>query len=223
VAELVSGHDRTNEVDSDALGSSTLKLTTSLEDCVGGDMYIVTVPTPVDSANRPDLGAVLAATRMIAGLIDPARRPTIVYESTVYPGATEDLCGPELERGGLVRGRYFRLGYSLERINPGDREHTIDKITKVIAREDAEVVEQLATVYGAVTSGGVFRAASTKAAEAAKARERAARHQHCLHQRGHADLLEGRPVGVGRACGGAHQVEFPRLRARPGRRPLHRR
>jgi UDP-N-acetyl-D-galactosamine dehydrogenase len=109
-------------------------------------------------------------------MIDPARRPTIVYESTVYPGVTEDLCGPEIERvAGLVRGRDFRLGYSPERINPGDRQHSVDKITKVIAGEDGEVVEQLATIYGSMTEGGVFRAASIKAAEAAKAIENAQR------------------------------------------------
>jgi UDP-N-acetyl-D-galactosamine dehydrogenase len=122
------------------------------------------------------LSAVIAATRAVAGLIDPAKRPTIVYESTVYPGVTEDICGPEIERTAtLKRGRDFRLGYSPERINPGDREHTIDKITKVIAGEDEEVVEQLAGIYGAITRGGVFKAASIKAAEAAKAIENAQR------------------------------------------------
>ena len=176
VAELRAGHDRTREVESDALAASTLNLTDQAADCTGADMYIITVPTPVDASNTPDLGAVLAATRTVAGLIDPTKRPTIVYESTVYPGVTEDLCGPEIERAaGHKRGRDFRLGYSPERINPGDREHTIDKITKVVAGEDAEVVEQLAETYGAVTSGGVFRAASIKAAEAAKAIENAQR------------------------------------------------
>jgi UDP-N-acetyl-D-galactosamine dehydrogenase len=176
VAELRDGRDRTREVDEEELRASTLKLTAKPDDCAGADVYIVTVPTPVDQANRPDLGAVIAATRMLAAVIDPARRPTIVYESTVYPGVTEEICGPEIERSaGLQRGSDFRLGYSPERINPGDREHTIDKITKVIAGEDEEVVEQLAQIYGAVTSGGVFRAASIKAAEAAKAIENAQR------------------------------------------------
>ena len=176
VAELRSGSDRTREVDEDDLRTSSIRLTADSEDCRAADIYIVTVPTPVDQSNRPDLSAVLAATRMIAGLIEPTRRPTVVYESTVYPGVTEELCGPEIERAGdLKRGRDFRMGYSPERINPGDREHSIDKITKVIAGEDAEVVEQLAQVYGAVTSGGVFRAASIKAAEAAKAIENAQR------------------------------------------------
>jgi len=176
VGELRQGEDRTHEVDADTLLASTLKLTADASECAGADVYIVTVPTPVDEANRPDLGAVMSATRMLAGLIEPERRPTVVYESTVYPGVTEELCGPEIERAaGLKRGRDFRLGYSPERINPGDREHTIDRITKVIAGEDDEVVEQLATIYGAVTSGGVFRAASIKAAEAAKAIENAQR------------------------------------------------
>ena len=176
IAELRQGNDRTREVDPDGLRTSALKVTSKSEDCAGADIYIVTVPTPVDGANRPDLSAVLAATRMLAPLIDRVRRPTIVYESTVYPGVTEEVCGPEIERvSGLKRGRDFRLGYSPERINPGDRKHTVDRITKVIAGEDEEVVEQLARVYGAVTSGGVFRAASIKAAEAAKAIENAQR------------------------------------------------
>jgi UDP-N-acetyl-D-galactosamine dehydrogenase len=176
IAELRDGRDRTHEVDEAELRASSLKLTGKADECAGADVYIVTVPTPVDEANRPDLSSIMAATRTVAALIDPKLRPTIVYESTVYPGVTEDLCGPEIERtAGLRRGRDFRLGYSPERINPGDREHRIDRITKVIAGEDQEVVEQLASIYAAITSGGVFRAASIKAAEAAKAIENAQR------------------------------------------------
>jgi UDP-N-acetyl-D-galactosamine dehydrogenase len=176
IAQLRSGHDRTREVDSEELKKTSVKFSESAEDCRGADIYIVTVPTPVDRHNQPDLGAILAATRTIAAAIDPARRPTIVYESTVYPGVTEEICGAELERSGnLQRGRDFRLGYSPERINPGDRTHSIDRITKVIAGEDAEVTAQLEEMYGAITSGGVFRAASIKAAEAAKAIENAQR------------------------------------------------
>ena len=176
IAQLSAGHDRTREIDGEELARTKLKLTHAPEDCRGADFYIVTVPTPVDAGNQPDLSAVLAATRMIALAIDPARRPTIIYESTVYPGVTEEICGGEIERvGNLKRGRDFRLGYSPERINPGDKTHTIDKITKVIAAEDPEVLEQMAEMYGAITSGGVFRAASIKAAEAAKAIENAQR------------------------------------------------
>jgi UDP-N-acetyl-D-galactosamine dehydrogenase len=176
IADLREGRDQTNEVSKSELGRTALKLTSEPQDCAGADIYVVAVPTPVDLARLPDLSAVIEATRTIAKLIDPEKRPTIVYESTVYPGVTEEICGPEIERAsGLKRGPDFRLGYSPERINPGDRKHSIDKIVKVIAAEDDEVVEQLAEVYGAITSGGVFRAASIKAAEAAKAIENAQR------------------------------------------------
>jgi len=176
VDELRAFRDRTHEIDEEELRTTRLKLTGKAADCAGADVYIVAVPTPVDDSNHPDLSALMGATRTLAGLIDPKRRPTIVYESTVYPGVTEDVCGPEIERvSGLKRGRDFRLGYSPERINPGDREHTIDRIIKVIAGEDEEVLEKLAEIYGAITSEGVFRAASIKAAEAAKAIENAQR------------------------------------------------
>ena len=176
ISELRNGQDRTREVGPEQLAALSLPLTADAGECAGADLYIVTVPTPVDARNQPDLRAVIAASRTVAGLINPAKRPTVVFESTVYPGVTEELCGSEIERAGsLTRGRDFRLGYSPERINPGDREHTVEQITKVIAGEDDEVVELLAAVYGAVTSGGVFRAASIKAAEAAKVIENAQR------------------------------------------------
>ena len=176
IAELRRGHDRTNEVEDGALAETSLKLTDRTEECAGADVYIVTVPTPVDAECQPDLGPVIGATRALAPLLDPARGPVIVYESTVYPGVTEEICGPLIEEvSGLKRGRDFFLGYSPERINPGDREHTVDRIVKVIAGENAEVTERLALLYGAVTSAGVFRAASIKAAEAAKVIENAQR------------------------------------------------
>jgi UDP-N-acetyl-D-galactosamine dehydrogenase len=175
IAELRSGHDRTREIAPEDLAASSLGLTDAEQDCAEADVYIVAVPTPVDYRNRPDLTAVLEATRTIARVLEPAKRPTIIYESTVYPGVTEDICGAEIEKEGHARGRDFRLGYSPERINPGDRTHSIDTITKVIAGEDAEVTELMARIYGAITSGGVFRASSIKAAEAAKAIENAQR------------------------------------------------
>ena len=175
IAGLRNGVDRTGEIGSEALAASSLKLSSDPEGGRGADFYIVTVPTPVDSSNRPDLGAVEAATRTVAGLVDPTKCPIIVYESTVYPGVTEDVCGGLLGEAGLVRGRDFKLGYSPERINPGDKVHTVDKIIKVIAGEDAETLEALATLYGAITSAGVFRAASIRAAEAAKVIENAQR------------------------------------------------
>ncbi|HUG45798.1 MAG TPA: nucleotide sugar dehydrogenase [Sphingomicrobium sp.] len=176
IGELKAGYDRTREVAQDALVGSSITLTSDPETCRRVDVYIVAVPTPVDRQKRPDLNALIGATRMVASLIDAKRRPTIVFESTVYPGVTEDICGPEIEAvSGLKRGRDFRLGYSPERINPGDREHTIDKITKVVAGEDEEVLDQLSELYGSITEGGTFSAASIKAAEAAKAIENAQR------------------------------------------------
>ena len=161
VEELRAGEDRTNEVAPERLRASPLKLTDRSEEARGADFYI----TPL-----------LGATRTVAGLIDPARPATIVYESTVYPGVTEEVCGPLLEEtSGLVRGRHFFLGYSPERINPGDREHTIDRIIKVVAGENDAVAAQLEQVYGRATTGGTFRAASIKTAEAAKVIENAQR------------------------------------------------
>jgi UDP-N-acetyl-D-galactosamine dehydrogenase len=176
VEELRLGIDRTHEVESEALSASPLRLTSRAADAAGADIYIVTVPTPVDGDNNPDLGPVISATRSLATLLDPARKPIIVYESTVYPGVTEEVCGPLIEEvSGLQRGRDFFLGYSPERINPGDREHTVDRIIKVVAGENEAVTERLAAMYGAVTSAGVFRAASIKTAEAAKVIENAQR------------------------------------------------
>lgn len=176
IAELKTGHDRTGEISSAELAASKLILTTTSGECPVADMYIVTVPTPIDAINKPDLSPVISATKMLAKMIDPARRPVIVYESTVYPGVTEEICGPLIEaESGLTCGKDFVLGYSPERINPGDREHTVDRIIKVIAGQDAATTEILADVYGKVTSGGVFRAASIKAAEAAKVIENAQR------------------------------------------------
>lgn len=176
IAELRDGHDRTQEVPAGVLSESTLTYTSDPADCVGADVYIVTVPTPVDAASRPDLGPLLAATRTVALQLVHGRQAVVVYESTVYPGVTEDLCGPLLEEvSGLKRGKDFFLGYSPERINPGDREHSIDKIVKVVAGENASVLDRLATLYDRVTEAGTFKAKSIRTAEAAKVIENAQR------------------------------------------------
>jgi UDP-N-acetyl-D-galactosamine dehydrogenase len=176
IAELTDGFDRTNEVTEADLRASSIALTADPQAANGANVFIITVPTPVDGANQPDLRPVIGASKTVAKLIAPGTPATIIYESTVYPGVTEEICGPLLEQeSGLRRGSDFFLGYSPERINPGDREHTVDRITKVIAGENDAVVEQLAAIYGAVTTGGTFRAASIKAAEAAKVIENAQR------------------------------------------------
>ncbi len=174
VGELAAGRDRSGEVDSQALASSTLAISHDEADLDGADFIIVTVPTPVDKTNKPDLRILKRASETVGRHLSPGC--VVVIESTVYPGVTEEICGPILaEVSGLTCGTDFQLGYSPERINPGDREHRIESITKVVSGQNPEVTELLATVYGKVTSGGVFRAASIKAAEAAKVIENAQR------------------------------------------------
>ena len=174
VAELEGGEDRTREVEPDRLKASTLVYSVNTHDITGADIYIVTVPTPVGANNQPDLGAVRGASKMVGEVM--SKGAIVVYESTVYPGVTEDVCGPILaEASRLKCGEEFFLGYSPERINPGDREHTVDKITKVVAGQTPAVAETLCEMYGAVTSGGVFPAADIKTAEAAKVIENAQR------------------------------------------------
>ncbi len=174
VQELQSGDDRTGEIDADVLQSSTIALTSDVQEIAGKDVYIVTVPTPVDSRNKPDLTAVKTASEMIASVMK--KGAIVVYESTVYPGVTEDICGPLLEKvSGMKCGVDFYLGYSPERINPGDKVHSVDKITKVVAGQTPEVTQQLATLYGAVNNNNIFVAASIKTAEAAKVIENAQR------------------------------------------------
>lgn len=174
VAELKDGHDRTGEVEPERLRASSLKVTSDPEAIRGFDIFIVTVPTPVDENNKPDLTPVRAACNTVGPLME--KGAIVVFESTVYPGVTEEICGPLLEKlSGLKCGKEFFLGYSPERINPGDREHTVDRITKVISGQNPQVVEALAELYGTVTTGGVFRAASIRAAEAAKVIENAQR------------------------------------------------
>lgn len=180
IAELRTGHDRTGEIAEPALSASTITLHEGVEACLPCDFYIVTVPTPIDGENRPDLDLVVRASRSVGAVLARAaaegRRPVVVYESTVYPGVTEDICAPVLEEvSGLVCGRDFFLAYSPERINPGDREHTVDKITKVVSGQTPEVLDDVSALYGAVTTGGVFRASSIKVAEAAKVIENAQR------------------------------------------------
>lgn len=176
IAELREGHDRTGEIGGERLRQSALRLTSEAAELPPADIYIITAPTPVDDANRPDLSPLLGAAETVAPLLDPKRRPIVVFESTVWPGVTEEVCGPAIERlSGLVRGRDFFLGYSPERINPGDREHTVDRIIKVIAGENDDVAARLADMYGRVTSGGTFTAASIRTAEAAKVIENAQR------------------------------------------------
>ena len=174
VTELRAGRDRNGEVSPADLQQSRLRLTSETDDIKGHDIYLITVPTPVDDSNRPDLGLVRAACRTVGQALRPGA--IVVLESTVYPGVTEEICGPEIAAAsGLTCGRDFFLGYSPERVNPGDREHRVDRITKVVAGQTPEVTRRLAEIYGSMTSGGVFIARDIRTAEAAKVIENAQR------------------------------------------------
>lgn len=174
VDELRAGADRTGEIDRDRLTASSVALTTDMASIAGQDVYIVTVPTPIDAANQPDLGPVRAACRTVGAAMKPGA--VVVLESTVYPGVTETVCAETLSAAsGLRWPEDFSLGYSPERINPGDKVHTVDKITKVVAGDRPETTALLADIYGTMNGGDIFQAASIKAAEAAKVIENAQR------------------------------------------------
>ncbi|MCC6779368.1 MAG: nucleotide sugar dehydrogenase [Hyphomicrobiales bacterium] len=174
VAELTAGRDRTREVAPEHLAHATLTFTSDTAALTAADFFIVTVPTPIDQARRPDLGALLAASRTVGAALKQG--DIVVYESTVYPGATEEDCVPVLEAAsGLVCGRDFTVGYSPERINPGDTAHRFETIKKVVAGQDARTLEVIAAVYGSVVTAGLHRAPSIRVAEAAKVIENAQR------------------------------------------------
>ncbi len=167
VKELRSGFDRTGEVPKEVLQASSLEMTWDPEALKKATFFVVAVPTPVDSTNRPDLTPVVKASETVARALK--KGDVVVYESTVYPGVTQEVCGPLLAKlSGLTQGVDFKLGYSPERINPGDKLHTLERITKVVSGEDPGTLERVAATYGAIIEAGVFKAASIKVAEAAK-------------------------------------------------------
>ena len=170
VAELNAGFDATNELSREQLNAVvgiSLKLTTSLKAIAECNTYIVTVPTPVTSSKSPDLTPIVKATESVAKVLKKGN--TIVYESTVYPGVTEDICVPILEeKTGLKFNSDFFVGYSPERINPGDKKHTITKITKVVSGSTPQTLKKLSALYGSIIEAGIYEAPTIKTAEAAK-------------------------------------------------------
>jgi UDP-N-acetyl-D-galactosamine dehydrogenase len=174
VDELRSGRDHTLEVATADLKQATLCFDHEPSRLAEADFYIVTVPTPIDGARRPDLSALLSASDTVGKVLK--RGDIVVYESTVYPGAIEEECLPVLQKmSDLVAGRDFTVGYSPERINPGDKEHRFESITKVVSAQDARTLDIVADVYGSVVKAGIHRAPSIKVAEAAKVIENAQR------------------------------------------------
>ena len=167
VAELKAGHDRNQDVSPPDFAGCRAEFTTDPARLKAADFLIVAVPTPVDEAKRPDLTPLVRSSETVGRNLRPGS--IVVYESTVYPGATEEICVPILEReSGFKCGREFKVGYSPERINPGDRDHTFTKILKVVSGQDAETLDIVAEVYASVITAGVHKAASIKVAEAAK-------------------------------------------------------
>jgi UDP-N-acetyl-D-galactosamine dehydrogenase len=167
IEELRRGVDRTGEIEPGGLPGAGLRFTDQAADLRGCDFFIVAVPTPVDAAHKPDLAPLLSASRTVGPALKPG--DIVVFESTVYPGATEEDCVPVLEAtSGLRHGVDFFCGYSPERINPGDREHRFEDIRKIVSGSDAATLDTVARVYESVVRAGVHRASSIRVAEAAK-------------------------------------------------------
>ena len=170
IARLKEGDDWTGEIEREALLASPMVFTDQVAELDGCDFFVIAVPTPVDEKNNPDFSLLVKACRSIGPVL--RQGCIVVFESTVHPGATEEICGPELEKvSGLRCGIDFKLGYSPERINPGDREHPLEKIVKIVSGQDEESLETIAGVYEKIIDAGVHRASSIKVAEAAKVLE----------------------------------------------------
>lgn len=174
IAELKTGRDRTRELTPAQLQEVSIRYSTDPSVIAQADVVILAIPTPVDERNNPDLEPVRSASHTVGKHLK--RGAIVVYESTVWPGTTEEICGPILEReSGMRCGTDFTLGYSPERVNPGDREHTIEKIKKIVSGQDEKTLTILAELYGSVIEAGIHRAPSIKVAEMAKAIENAQR------------------------------------------------
>jgi UDP-N-acetyl-D-glucosamine/UDP-N-acetyl-D-galactosamine dehydrogenase len=166
VEGLRRGEDVTAEVNAEDLLASKLQLSSDIAELRDATFFIVAVPTPIDPSHAPDLGPVIAASRTVGSVMQAGS--VVVYESTVYPGVTEDICGPLLEQASGLPRSEFKLGYSPERINPGDHEHSLERVMKIVSGEDPETLERVADVYGRIIDAGIHRAPSIKVAEAAK-------------------------------------------------------
>ena len=169
INELESGHDKTLEIEDGLLRSikSNIIYTDNIKDVKDCNIYIVTVPTPIDSTNRPDLTPLIESSKAVGSVLNQG--DIVIYESTVYPGVTEDICVPELEKASCMKfNKDFFCGYSPERINPGDKEHTVTKILKVTSGSTLEIAKQVDKLYKEVITAGTYLAPSIKVAEASK-------------------------------------------------------
>lgn len=167
IEELQKGYDHNNEFSKTDLESLDIELTNEEKRLSKANFFIITVPTPIDATKQPDFSYLISASHLVGKYLKP--KDIVVYESTVYPGATEEVCIPALEDVTVLKaGIDFTVGYSPERINPGDKVHVLSNTVKIISAQDEETLEALAKIYGLVTEAGVYRASSIKVAEAAK-------------------------------------------------------
>ncbi len=169
ICELESGFDRTLELDKKQLKEveKSLSFTSSLSDIKKANIYIITVPTPIDNSNKPDLSPLIKSSQSVGKVLK--KDDIVIYESTVYPGVTEEVCVPELENSsGLKFNKDFFCGYSPERINPGDKEHTVTKILKITSGSNEQTAKKVDELYSSIITAGTFKASSIKVAEAAK-------------------------------------------------------
>jgi UDP-N-acetyl-D-galactosamine dehydrogenase len=176
IKELSNGYDRTLELSEAQVKeaiNNNMKFTSNLEDIKKCNIFIVTVPTPIDKYKKPDLTPLIKASQSLSKVLKNG--DTVIYESTVYPGATEEVCVPELEKSGLKFNEDFFCGYSPERINPGDKKHTVTKILKVTSGSTPEIAEKVDNLYKSIITAGTFKASSIKVAEAAKVIENSQR------------------------------------------------
>lgn len=168
IAELRAGHDHTREVDAEELAQARhLRFASDVADIANASIYIVTVPTPIDDHKRPDLTPLIKASETVGRVLKPG--DLVIYESTVYPGATEEECVPVLERvSGLSFNKDFFCGYSPERINPGDKAHRLTTILKVTSGSTPEIADRVDALYASIITAGTYKAESIRVAEAAK-------------------------------------------------------
>jgi len=172
VQSLNENHDWTGEISDEELKQTTAIITSNIDDMIDVSIFVVTVPTPIDKSKRPDLTPVLSACNILGNLLKKKTgniKPLIIFESTVYPGLTEEICGAEISKiSGLKQSIDFKLGYSPERINPGDKINRLETITKIVSAEDEESLERVVAVYSPAIKAGLHKASSIKVAEAAK-------------------------------------------------------
>ena len=214
IATLKTGVDNTGEVDSNEIANERLEFTNTIEDCRDCDIYVVTVPTPIDAKNEPDLSMLINASESVAMVIN--RGNVVVYESTVYPGATEDVCVPIIERdSGLTMNQDFWVGYSPERVNPGDKGHRLVNVVKVTSGSSEEARDFIDSFYRSFVRAGTYRAPSIRVAEAAKVIENIQRDLNIAFVNELAQLFDSLDIDTGEVLAAA-ETKWNFMRFQPG-------